>query len=163
MSREASPEREEETMTLATFIGNLWEKLATKYPVTIPDFWTKILDNVKEWMEDQNSIHRSDYERLDGCFQKITRLWRNNFKRWSVATFGELHAKTSHLLAATYQMSFSCVLLTTVEDFVDGSLAADPLTLEDFSSGLMKGTTSTSSTTARGATDRVDASGSKKR
>ena len=165
MSREASPvpQEEMEEQTIAVFLGNLWEKLAAEFPVTIPDFWTKVMDNVKGCLEDQNSNLLSDFGKLEATVNKITKLWRSNFKRWSAATFGELHAKTSRLLAATYQMSFSCVLLTTVEDCIDGCLAADPLTLEDFSSGLTKETISTSSTTAPGAMDRVDASGTKKR
>lgn len=165
MSREASPEAamEEESQTIPSFLGNLWEKLAPTYPVTVPDFWTTVFQNVKTCMEDQNSNLLSDFEKLNTVIQKITKLWKTNFKRWSVATFGELHAKTSRLLAATYQMSFSCALLLTVEDYVDGSLAADPLTLEDFTCGSTKETTTTSCMTAPGVTDRVDAVGDKKR
>lgn len=153
----------EEHQSLASFLGNLWEKLAPSYPVTIPDFWTRIMENVKVCMEDSNSTMLSDFEKLDSTIQRITKIWKNNFKRWSAATFGELHSKTSRLLGATYQMSFSCVLLGMVEDCVDGCLSADPLTLEDFSSGSTKETTSMSSTTAHGAMDRVDAVGDKKR
>lgn len=153
----------EENQSTASFLGNLWEKLAPTYPVTIPEFWTKVLENVRLCMEDSKSEMLSDFEKFDSTIQKIIKIWKQNFKRWSVATFGELHSKTSRLLAATYQMSFSCVLLGTVEDFVDGCLNADPLTLADFTSGSMKETTSTSSTTAPGAMDRVDAGGDKKR
>lgn len=164
MSREQSPQPEEmEDQTVAVFLGNLWEKLAPDYPVTHPDFWMKVMELVKECLVDQNSTHLSDFEKLEEIVSKISKLWKKNFSRWSAATFGELYAKTSRLLAATYQTLFSSTLLKNVEDCVDGCLAADPLTLEDFSSGLMKETISTSSTTARGAMDHVDASGTKKR
>lgn len=157
-------DEENQTTSILTFLEEIWKFLLDKnQPVTFPDYWMKMLQNVKLSLEDQNSIHLPDYEKFEMGLSKIIKAWKMNWKRWSVGTFEQLYAKTSRLLAATYQMCFSSDLLKMVEDCVDGWIAADPHTEEDFSSSSTKETTSTSSTIAHGVTQAAGASGTKKR
>ena len=157
-------EEEGNLVSLMNLVEDLWKLLADKkQPVTHPDYWTKLLDNAKLYMEDRNLNQSSDFEKLETALSKIIKAWKMNWKRWLVDTFEQLYAKTSRLLGATYQMFFSLELQKILEDCVDGWIAADPHTEEDFSSLPTKETTSMSSTTAHGATTHAGASGTKKR
>lgn len=150
--------------SLLEFFESLWLSFSEKcYPVQVPDFWNHILDVAKICLTDQDYQDISLFDKLEQTLRKIIKCWKNNFKRWPVDTFDQLYGKTSQLLAASYQTSLPSEVLKKIEDCVDGLLAADPPTLEDFSSGSTKETTTMLPTTAHGATDRADASGSKKR
>lgn len=158
-----TPPAADQTMSLRDWFHQWWERLAPLYPVNHPDFWTKCLEFARESLEDQNSTILDNFEPLETGVKKILKYWKSNWKRWSADTFGELYAKTSRLLGGTYQMSLSCLMVTTIEDYVDGCLSADPPTPEDFSSGVTKEIISTSSTAVHGVMDRVDAGGERKR
>lgn len=148
--------------TFQIWIQNLWEKLEPAYPVTNPQFWITLWERTEHHfthiLDDNGPL-----EILRKVILTFLRCWNKNSAKWSVTSFDQLYDKTSRLLGGTYQTLLPMKDLKNVEDSVDGLLEMDPITPEDFTSGLTKELTSTSSTIAPTQMDHVDAGGKKKR
>lgn len=148
------------TTTVKDALQAMW-RLFDHQQQLIPNNWNLVLMNVFTLLEDQNLTSLCDYEELKKDLLNVIKNWQVNCKNWQVTSWEQFLKESSRLLKNTLARCYDSETANIVNKYFEDYVNESSDTLEIYSYGPTKETTSTSSMIVPSPTDPADAESSK--